>query len=533
MICRKPSSAGSIARVALMLGCSTMLYACSGAPQTGSPGTAPAASRDLVKDKDGSLLRVAQIARDGGDFPAAIRLYRTLLQNGDKRPEVHMGLADCLFITGAYAEAGVEYKAVEEASPASADGAIGVGRVFLAQQKPAEAILEFNGALKRVPRDSRALNGAGVALDNLGRHQEAQDYYRRGLDAAPDDRVLRNNYGLSLALSGNYAQAVTILKPLAEGAAATPRNRQNLALALGLSGASTEAEKVARVDLDAPSVNNNMRFYEALRETNVASAPPPSPAGLSAPTSPASTQAVAAPSTPSPVIASNSLPSVEAPSGPPPASDQPAIQTAEALPAPEPSSALPAARTAPVPLAPASDAAHSAAEVQPIISETPSPPVSTRLASTTPSASSALPPPHVEPASAESQILPAVSVDDSAATRPDPAPTVAPVRPAAAKNRSGFGLQLAVYQKISGIAAGWQKFRPNVTDIDAKLEPRVAMVDLGDGRGLLYRLKAGPFSSATAADAACQKLKTEGLDCKVTDFDGAPAQQYWTEHPIE
>jgi Flp pilus assembly protein TadD len=510
----------------MILGCSTALYACSDTPQTGSPSSAPAVSRDLVKDKDSSLLRVAQVARDGGDYPAAIRLYRTLLQNGDKRPEVHLGLADCLFMTGAYAEAGMEYKAVEEATPASADGEIGLGRVFLAQQKPAEAIVEFNGALKHAPQDARALNGAGVALDNLGRHQEAQDYYHRGLDAAPDDRVLRNNYGLSLALSGNYAQAVTILKPLAEGAGATPRNRQNLALALGLSGASTEAEKIARVDLDASAVNNNMHFYEALRETNVASAPPPNLAGASAPTPPVSTQAAAAPDAavvpaPSPVIASN----------PPPISSRPAIQIAEAAPTPAPSSAPPVARTTPVPLAPSSEAAPQPAEAQPIISEASSPGtslISTQVASTAPSA-----PARVEPASAESQALPAVPVDDSAAAPLAPTPSAAPARPMAAKNHAGFGLQLAVYQKISGIAAGWQRFRANVTEIDAKLEPRVAMVDLGDGRGLLYRLKAGPFSSATAADAACQKLKTEGLDCKVTDFDGAPAQQYWTEHPIE
>jgi Flp pilus assembly protein TadD len=455
---RMPSPLGSIIRFAAILGCAGTLAACTTTSSTtlGKDQQAPAMSKELLKNKDDSLLRVAQVARDAADYPSAIRLFRTLLQSGDNRAEVHLGLADCLFLTGAYTEATAEYRSIDENSPKIAEAEIGLGRVFLAQHKVAEANVQFVGALKRLPDDTRALNGAGVALDDLGQHEDAQQYYQRGLAISPDDRTLRNNYGLSLALAGAYPEAVAVLRPLVDEPGATARNRQNLALALALSGARTEAQKIARVDLDTASVTSNMRFYEALRATPSA-AEPPLPA--SAPT-PA----------PSP------LP----------------------VPAPEP---------APVPVALAP------------------PPV----------AIAAAPPPAVlpTPTAAPEALEPSPAYEAPAPASVAVAPAPHDARPAETKGNGQFALQLAVYQKISGIAPGWQKYKSAFADVVGTLEPRVAMIDLGDGRGPLYRLKVGPFHSAAAAQAACQRLKSGGSDCKVSDFDGAPAQEYWKEHQIE
>jgi tetratricopeptide (TPR) repeat protein len=344
--------------------------------------------------------------------------------------------------------------------------------VFLAQHKPAEANVEFYGALQHLPGDTRALNGAGVALDNLGRHEDAQLYYQRGLAIAPDDRTMRNNYGLSLALAGDYAQAVAVLRPLVDEPGATARNRQNLALALALSGNRAEAAKVARVDLDTASVNNNLRFYEALRAT--------------------------------------------------PAATEPALPSSPALAAPSP---FPEPAPAPVPVAAIPDAAP------PVVAVAPPTPLAALPAAPAPGVVAAE---RLETAPAD-EPAPATPIVASAPLAVEPLPAEAPreVKPAETKGGGQFALQLAVYQKISGIAPGWQKYKSGFADIIGPLEPRVAMIDLGDGRGPLYRLKAGPFRSASAAQAACQKLKSEGSDCKVSDFDGAPAQEYWKEHQIE
>jgi len=476
-----PLPLGSIVCFSAVLGSAVALTACTTSTSTSLGGEpAPAISKELLKSKDSSLLRVADVARDSGDYPSAIRLYRTLVQSGDNRPEVHLGLADCLFLTGAYTEAAAEYHAVDEKSPKIADAEVGLGRVFLAQHKPAEANVEFYGALKHLPGDTRALNGAGVALDNLGRHEDAQLYYQRGIAIAPDDRTMRNNYGLSLALGGDYARAVSVLRPLVDEPGATARNRQNLALALALSGNRAEAEKIARVDLDTVSVNNNLRFYEALRTTPAASEP-----------------------------ALPSSPTVAAPSPFP-----------EPAPAPVPVAAAPVIATPVVAVAPPTPLAPPAAAPAPVV-----------VAAETPETGQAIEPPAAAPIMASAPL--AVEPLPPAAPAAPPPAAFHDAKPAETKGSGQFALQLAVYQKISGIAPGWQKYKSGFADIIGPLEPRVAMIDLGDGRGPLYRLKAGPFHSASAAQAACQKLKSAGSDCKVSDFDGAPAQEYWKEHQIE
>ena len=332
-----PLPLGSIVRFSAVLGSAVALTACSTSTSTSlAKDPPPAISKELLKSKDNSLLRVAEVARDSADYPSAIRLYKTLVQNGDTRPEVHLGLADCLFLTGAYTEAAAEYHAIDEKSPKIADAEVGLGRVFLAQHKPGEANVEFYGALQHLPGDTRALNGAGVALDNLGRHEDAQLYYQRGIAIAPGDRTMRNNYGLSLALGGDYARAVSVLRPLVDEPGATARNRQNLALALALSGNRAEAEKIARVDLDSASVNNNLRFYEALRATPAATeaalpsspaTPAPSPFPEPAPAPVAAAPVIAAPV----AVAAAAPPTVLAP---PPAAPAPAAPAPAPAPAP-------------------------------------------------------------------------------------------------------------------------------------------------------------------------------------------------------
>ncbi len=463
-----PLPFGPMIRLTVMLGCAGLLTACGNADSDkGRSG----AGHEVVNGQDKSMLHVAEAARDGGDCASAIRIYRQMVEGGDRSDTVHVGLGDCLFLTGAYTEAAVEYHEVDDHSPKIADAEIGLGRIFLAQHKPADAAVQFESALKLLPADKRALNGAGVAMDNLNRHGEAQVYYQRAMAIAPEDRVIRNNYGLSLALSGNYPQAIALLRPLVSEPGSTARNRQNLAMALALSGARDQATKVAEVDLDTASINANLRFYDTLRAT-------PAPAEEAAP--PVAPPPVAAPAPPPPAPP----PAPVAVAAPPAAAPQVAVL-------PPPPAQIPAAEPAPAPAAPA---------VAPPVALAPE-----------------APPPAAPP-------QPETKAADLPPVRP---------HPAEARSNGQFGVQVAVYQRISGIAPGWQKYKASFADVVGSLEPRVAMVDLGDGRGPLYRLKVGPFHSASAAQAACQRLKDEGSDCKVGDFDGAPAQEYWKEHQIE
>src|ERR1700682_3517729 len=120
-------------------------------------------------------------------------------------------------------------------------------------------------AAQAIQPDWRNNNSLGVAYDMMSDHASAQAAYRDGLTLAPGNLQLTNNLGLSLALSGDFAHALPLLEASARDPAATPRMRHNLALAYGLSGDDKKAAEIAKLDLDAAGVQENLGYYEFLR----------------------------------------------------------------------------------------------------------------------------------------------------------------------------------------------------------------------------------------------------------------------------
>lgn len=211
------------------------------------------------------MTKVADVARQSGNFPNAVELYRKAIAQGVDTLEIHLDLAEALLGSGDITGSITEYKLVETRAPTDVRPEIGLGRLNLIRRQPALALGAYERALSLAPGNLAAINGRGVALDLLGRHVDAQNVYRQGLIANPDDRTLRNNLGLSLVFTRNYGEAVSILTALAQEPGATPRNRQNLALALGMQGDNSDAKMVAAHDLDDDSVQNNLRYYDYMR----------------------------------------------------------------------------------------------------------------------------------------------------------------------------------------------------------------------------------------------------------------------------
>jgi Flp pilus assembly protein TadD len=211
------------------------------------------------------IIRVADAARQSGNFSNAADLYRKAIAEGVDTLEIHLDLAESLLGSGDITAALSEYELVRDRAPTDARAEIGLGRLNLIRRQPALALAAYSLALQDSPGNLVAINGEGVALDLLGRHLDAQARYRQGLAENPDERTLRNNLGLSLVFTKDYDEAVAILTRLAQEPDATARNRQNLALALGMEGDSSDAKMVAAHDLDDASVENNLRYYDYMR----------------------------------------------------------------------------------------------------------------------------------------------------------------------------------------------------------------------------------------------------------------------------
>ena len=132
--------------------------------------------------------------------------------------------------------------------------------------------------------DWRILSAQGAALDQLGRYEEARQYYASALKIAPEEPSVLSNLGLSYVLSKDLPKAEETLRRAHSRADADPRVRANLALVVGLQGRMAEAERIVKADLPAEEAAANVAAAEAVavaegamrapRRTNCRSQPP-------------------------------------------------------------------------------------------------------------------------------------------------------------------------------------------------------------------------------------------------------------------
>jgi Flp pilus assembly protein TadD/cell division protein FtsN len=257
----------SIARP-LMLTVFLALSACSVFTGKETPGTraSGATAGNLTPEQsEDTMLKVADDTRGGGDLASAVGLYRRAheLAPRDTVPLARAG--DTLAQMQAYTEAAEAYQAALSIDPNDPDLHRGFANVLLALGKPQLALAHLEIAVSKNTGDARIYNALGVAHDLAGRHDLAQDDYRKGIALAPDQLSLRNNLGLSQALAGDFNGGIATLSDVVARPGATPRNRQNLALVYGLAGDNVHAALVARSDLDEAAVKNNLAYFTLLR----------------------------------------------------------------------------------------------------------------------------------------------------------------------------------------------------------------------------------------------------------------------------
>jgi Flp pilus assembly protein TadD len=226
------------------------------------PGKQPNAAASTVTPD--TLMRVADTSRQSGDLAQAAALYlrvaemqptniKPLLELGSVYGQMHLPK-----------DAAQAYQAAVAVDPKNTTALRGLANAELESGNPAAAIRNIQAA-QAVQPDWRSDNSLGVAYDMMSDHASAQGAYRDGLKLAPGNLQLTNNLGLSLALAGDFAQALPLLERTASDPKATPRMRQNLALAYGLSGDDKKAAEIAKIDLDAAGVQENLGYYEFLR----------------------------------------------------------------------------------------------------------------------------------------------------------------------------------------------------------------------------------------------------------------------------
>lgn len=170
----------------------------------------------------------------------------------------------CLLLVSACDKLGLSKEEKPQAQPFTEQG-----YALLAKDQPAAALPLFDKVISADSNALKAYQGKGVALDQLGKHEEAEAAYAKALKIDPKATGVINNLAMSKILRGKYQEAIDLLAPLAT---ATPPNetvQQNYALAHCLIGKRDEARQLYAKYLAPAQVEENLRFcskFETMRK---------------------------------------------------------------------------------------------------------------------------------------------------------------------------------------------------------------------------------------------------------------------------
>jgi Flp pilus assembly protein TadD len=121
--------------------------------------------------------------------------------------------------------------------------------------------------------DWRILSAQGAVLDQLGRGEEARQYYASALRIVPDEPSVLSNLALSYVLSKDLAKAEETLRRANARGDADPRVRLNLALVVGLRGNIAEAESLAKEGRPPEEAAANVAYLKRMLARQAAAKP--------------------------------------------------------------------------------------------------------------------------------------------------------------------------------------------------------------------------------------------------------------------
>ena len=102
---------------------------------------------------------------------------------------------------GDYPQAIADFEELRKSTPKNPDLLSRLGMLYNANKQPRKAIEDYDDALAIHPEHFLALRGEGDAYLNVGKHAEAVKDYEAALKLKPDDAELLNNFAWVLATS--------------------------------------------------------------------------------------------------------------------------------------------------------------------------------------------------------------------------------------------------------------------------------------------------------------------------------------------
>jgi Flp pilus assembly protein TadD len=248
----------------MLSGCVTMGMGASGNADISEVAVATQSKEKLDAGYRELLLSHGSHALDSEKYEEAVSAYKRILSVEPENPDAIFGMAETMLATGSNAEALGYYRLLDKHDAFRSRALQGEGIVLLnlGQQQMGLDVLR-----KAVASDEtlwRAWNALGRTLDIQSNHEEALKSYNRALALIPSSALVLNNRGVSYMLAGRYKEAEVDLRRAVSVDRELSRARSNLRLALAWQGKYAEAlADVSRID--APAALNNIGYIAMQR----------------------------------------------------------------------------------------------------------------------------------------------------------------------------------------------------------------------------------------------------------------------------
>ena len=138
----------------------------------------------------------------------SINLFRHALGVTTDNYLAHYNLGNALALEGNLAEAIFQYNQALRISPNYPEAHNNLGNALALRGNLSEAIVHYKEALRIKPAYAEAHRNLGVALDRQGQHVKAMHHYAEAIRIRPDDAQSHNNLGVALAEQGRLNEAI-------------------------------------------------------------------------------------------------------------------------------------------------------------------------------------------------------------------------------------------------------------------------------------------------------------------------------------
>ncbi len=221
-----------------------------------------------VPSVDKTLFSTAQEQEKSGNYAGAAQIYKQLLDKNPDNRDYAYAMAEALRRYGELDQAIGIYDKIILNDPAFVPALEGKGLALLSKadfNRAGEALAQVQN---RAAARWRTLNGLGILFSAQKRHAEARQYFAQALEASPNNPSILNNMGLVFALEQDFDQAGERLRQAAalmpSGTPGRKRIDLNMALVHAAAGRLSDAKAIASQYYSGPALDNNMGLYAHL-----------------------------------------------------------------------------------------------------------------------------------------------------------------------------------------------------------------------------------------------------------------------------